>query len=142
LLGDDIHAARSVRAVAQASSPPEDRLDVAILELDGRLDVRSHGRRGAIDGAPPVGVVRLVGFGANEVTGKTGFGVKRVVDVPVFGWGCDASRAERIRCRPADEIVVPRYCNADTCPPQRPRPPRRRRLRSVGSRSRRRICTR
>ena len=64
---------------------------------------------------PLLGALRLVGFGANDTSGTSGYGIKRSTDVPVLGWGCDGYRARSTGCDPAWDLLIPRSGDRDTC---------------------------
>lgn len=112
-LGEDVRQPRaSAKIIATARHPS---LDVALVRLEKRLTTSRVPFRGVADIAIPAGFVRLVGFGANTLDGRTGVGTKRMTDVNVFGWGCDAGRAEETGCSVGDELVIPRRGGKDTC---------------------------
>jgi len=103
--------AQKVKVVGAQKHP--DGLDVAVLttEVDLLVDGLAWNSKGKLDGS----LVRLVGFGATNAEGTNGFGVKRFVDVPALGWGCDGSRPETIGCRLEAEMVLVNNTENDTC---------------------------
>lgn len=90
-------------------------LDAALLQLEQAPPavVRPRRRAGMI--APPGGTVRMVGFGVIDVRQPATFGVKRRVDAPVTGWGCDPGRAMSVGCMVGAELVVTGVGGRDTC---------------------------
>lgn len=115
LFGQDVEHPLRVARVGHSRSAPEERMDAALLFLDSDVPQAPRSRRGAAESEAPSGAVRLIGFGATDAAGKRGYGVKRMVDVPVLGWGCDAYRSRSAGCEPDLELVLPRSGDRDTC---------------------------
>lgn len=92
-------------------------LDAAVLRLDRSLPVPVRPRRklGATPPRGPVGIVRIIGFGASDMRHPATFGVKRRRDAAVTGWGCDRGRARAAGCNPAAEMIVTAVGGGDTC---------------------------
>ncbi len=87
--------------------------DVEALMLARPVGVAVRPRR--TNSVPPNGGVELVGFGTTDPTGRSGYGIKRHVEVPQHGWGCDAARAQTIGCSLSSEMVIGRNGGNDTC---------------------------
>jgi hypothetical protein len=115
LFGNTIARPVAILQVKQTQVPDDKRLDAGVLVLATPVTVTPSLRRGAQDQSPPTGMVRLVGFGSDDPTGKLGFGVKRQVDAPTLGWGCDGYRVRSAGCEPDLELVLPRSGDRDTC---------------------------
>jgi len=113
-VGEDVIRPRAVARVVDTVLHPNG-LDVALLHLDKALTQRGMPLRTIRDAAAPAGFLRLVGFGANVLDGRSGVGTKRLTDVHVFGWGCDSARARETGCSELDELVIPRRGGKDTC---------------------------
>ena len=114
-LGSDVTAPLERVRVESVVPHPDARVDAAILRLERRVAVPLRPRRGFDGNEPPRGLVRLVGFGAVDRLARSGFGIKRRVDVPVTGWGCDMRFARRLGCSPELELVIGRSQMRDTC---------------------------
>ena len=115
LLGNDIAGTASIIAVDRVVEPPGPTLDAVLLHLVVPVRLVPRARRANARGAGPIGYVRLVGFGATDVFGRRGFGVKREVDVPVGGWACEGARASHYACVAGAELVLPRPGLGDAC---------------------------
>lgn len=115
LFGASVQSATATRTIAASRVPTDRRLDVALVQLDSAAPVKARARRGESDSADPKGVLRIVGFGANEPSGKRGAGTQRQVDIQTTGWGCDSRRASTTGCMPAFEMVLGRRGTGDTC---------------------------
>ena len=115
LFANDVTAPWQEHAVVASVGHPDRRIDAAILRLDRDTGYAIRPRRGIRDRRPPSGTIRLIGFGANDLAGTQGFGVKRRVDVPVLGWGCDVRRSARSGCLPGIEMIITRSQTRDTC---------------------------
>ncbi len=115
LYGSNAEAPLLRLAVSQVVPHPNPRIDVAMLLLSSGLDLPTRLRRSLGQTQPPRGMLRVVGFGASGPLGRSGFGRKREVDIPVEGWGCDTLRAERVRCTPGLELVTTRSRMRDSC---------------------------
>lgn len=114
LVGEDVRHPRATASVTRSVTGPEGA-DVALLELDKTLPVTVRARRGARDVSAPLGLVRMIGFGAVDRQGQIGFGIRRFVNVTVQGWGCDRSRAALTGCDPLLEMIIARRGEGDTC---------------------------
>jgi len=90
-------------------------LDAAVLRLEHPLPLAVRARRHAPDDDAPIGALRMVGFGVDDVRHPSSFGVKRRVDATVTGWGCDRSRARSAGCRPDAELLLTAVGGGDTC---------------------------
>lgn len=110
--GNELATATHVRVAQRVAHPS---LDVAMLRLASVAKVQGHRRRSAADAAPPLGTIRVVGFGVRDRLRLTGFGTKHRLDLAVDGWGCTLSRANATGCRMADELLVRGGQNNDTC---------------------------
>lgn len=115
LFGHDIRTPELIATPVRAITPFDPQVDAALLELSASIRLPQRPRRGNRDQQPPFGAVRLVGFGANDTSGSSGYGIKRSTDVPVLGWGCDGYRARSTGCDPAWELLIPRSGDRDTC---------------------------
>jgi hypothetical protein len=115
LFGNDASAPAEVRAIRGWRAPPLASLDAALIVLDRPTSVAPYPLRLASDSAPPRGYVRLIGFGATDVRGFSGAGVRRLVDVLAEGWGCDPAREASTGCRGDLEMVLLRSGGNDTC---------------------------
>lgn len=99
--------------VASTARHPHE--DLALLRTKTIMPAPAKLRRNASDSAPPGGVLRHVGFGAIDAFGERGFGRKKILDLPVSGWGCDGARAAQSGCRPGSELVIVASAGRDTC---------------------------
>ena len=90
-------------------------LDAAVLMLEADAPFAPRPRRSREMTTPPIGTLRLIGFGINNPRAATGFGVKRRIGVLVTGWGCDGRRASALACDPAREMLIPPESARDTC---------------------------
>lgn len=107
-------ARRAGRRFSVVRSARHATRDVALLELSRSPRVRLHDRRAQDKAQPPYGIVRHVGFGAVESTGRFGFGRKRTVEAFAGGWGCPPGPAEaRTGCVSGQEFVL--RGGMDTC---------------------------
>lgn len=91
------------------------QLDVALLRLARAVPLPIRPRRKVANRSAPATMVRLVGFGVDDVRHPTSFGVKRRVDVLATGWGCDRGRVRSAGCRPGAELLLTAVGGADTC---------------------------
>lgn len=115
LAGPDVRQGGPVGRVVETYLPLDESLDAALLRLDQPLAVRLHVRRRDSDSMAPVGVARLIGFGAIDPQGSYGFGRKHHTDLPISGWGCDDSRSAALGCSPGSELAIPASGGRDTC---------------------------
>lgn len=90
-------------------------LDIAVLTLASSVIAETHARRTHLDAEPPLGTIRVMGFGVRDHLRLTGFGTKRQIDVAVDGWGCTIARAHATGCRSSDELFVRGGQGNDTC---------------------------
>jgi hypothetical protein len=115
IFGTDVAAPLGAIEVADEVPHPNRAVDAAILVLSQGIALPIRLRRGDADGEPPWTLLRLMGFGATDPAGRSGFGIKRYADVPSAGWGCEGRRAMRLGCAPALELVLGRSELRDTC---------------------------
>ena len=108
-------SAEVARQVAVADSVIHPSSDVAVLRLAAPVPIATHGRRLAMDTAPPVGRIRVLGFGVRDPLRFTGFGTRRQVDLLVNGWGCQPLRAALLGCHPGLEMHAHDVSGNDTC---------------------------
>lgn len=112
-IGADSRAPLTVVPVTKSAAPAAASLDVALLLLAPtdrqlpQLDLRSR-----LDHEPPAGEALLVGYGALP---PHRYGVRRSLEVPIAGWGCDTLRIKTTGCLPGLELVLPRLRGTDTC---------------------------
>ena len=114
LLDTSTRSAQTVAVVGTHAYPDPD-VDAALLVLERAVDRPTHVMRGSADRDAPVGVLRIVGIGADDVEGAHGGGDLHVVDLPMSGWGCDARTAARSGCRVGTEFVVRGNGGNDAC---------------------------
>ena len=113
--GYDALSPRMVHVVDRHAVGPG-HLDVALLHLSSRVPVDTlHPRRRAGHYTPPNGILRLVGYGALDASGRRGFGWKRKIDIPTTSWGCDENRSRTLKCDMDNEFVIPSSGGRDTC---------------------------
>jgi hypothetical protein len=103
------------RDVVEVIEHPDEDIDAALLRLAHQVGRRTHPHRVAGDDSPPAGHVRLVGFGADETSGRRGAGDVRVTDLLTTGWGCDARSAPTTGCLPGRELMVRGNGGLDAC---------------------------
>jgi hypothetical protein len=115
LAGSSIERPDIELQVVRSSVPEDPALDVALLRLNQHVQLPIRPRRSALQQAGPLGVVRLVGFGATDSQGRIGFGRKRMVDILIRGWGCDGYRAHQTGCLVTDELAIPSNGGRDAC---------------------------
>lgn len=113
--GTDLRGRGVVGEVLASRVPDDAQIDVGLLQLQQRTAAPVRPYRHSGDASAPLGIVRLVGFGATDLTGASGFGIKRLLDVPADGWGCDTRRAASAGCLPSLEMLIPRSGDRDTC---------------------------
>ena len=114
-VGLGLRARQLLAQVAVVDATLHPRLDVALLRLARAVPLPIRPRRRAVDRVAPASMVRLVGFGVDDVRHPTSFGVKRSVEVPAAGWGCDRGRVRSTRCQPGAELLLIAVGGADTC---------------------------
>ncbi len=112
-IGNDVN--RFVRTVAVTEAIVHPTLDVAVLRLAAEVSIVTREWRRRPETGVPRGVVRLVGFGVDDPRKAGGFGIKRRVDIPIEGWGCDRGRAANAGCTDGAELVVAGVAGRDTC---------------------------
>lgn len=115
ILGNNVKNSKASYRVIGSSATPDPTLDAAVVVTDRPLNIPPRVRRRDGRAPAPRGLLRVVGFGAREITGHDGAGLKRFADLITSGWGCDSSRAARFGCRPEIEMLIPRQGDADTC---------------------------
>lgn len=112
-VGRDSRTADLQVQILRVLKHPNPVVDAALLVLAESLnDLPVFPLRTAAEQAPPAGEVNLVGYGAMP---PHRFGTRRVLEVPVAGWGCDILRAKRVGCTPQVDMVLPRLRGTDTC---------------------------
>jgi len=112
-VGPDSRAPALVISVAGSHAHPSRRVDAALLMLSApQPKLPRMAMRAAADRAAPGGEILLVGYGALP---PRAYGTRRVLEVPVSGWGCDVLRAPIAGCQPQLELVLPRLRGTDTC---------------------------
>jgi hypothetical protein len=115
IFGTDVSAPLGAIPVTGEIPHPNRAVDAAILVLSQGIALPIRARRGASDDEPPWTLLRLMGFGATDPAGRSGFGIKRYADVPAAGWGCDGRRSMRLGCASGLELVLGRSELRDTC---------------------------
>lgn len=114
--GTDPYSRRTVVRVATSHVPALEAADIALVELESPSSIRPLVLRSSVDHAPPVGLVRLVGFGATDSHGAVQQMTRlHFVDVPARGWGCTRSTEAASGCSESFELLVPRNGGNDTC---------------------------
>lgn len=111
-IGTRMSAVSKYSVTAATVSPTA---DVAVLLLSKPTKVRTHSRRRSADTQPPLGAIRILGFGVSDQIHLTGFGEKRVLDLAIDGWGCDLKRASDLGCIPEREVLLRGGRGNDTC---------------------------
>ena len=98
--------AAQVATIEKTFLHPNRTLDVALLRLDTRIERYTHSYRVRQDKAPPAGLLRVAGFGADDASGTHGAGDLHVFDLLAGGgWGCEGNRLTQ-SCLPGLEMVV------------------------------------
>lgn len=90
-------------------------LDAAVLTLAVPTELVVRPRRKHDESAPPLGAVRVIGFGVKDQLRLTGFGTKRFVDIGIDGWGCTQTRSLQSGCLPGNELFIRGDQGNDTC---------------------------
>lgn len=112
-VGTDSRVPDSQVRVLRAQQHPNPLVDAALLIVASRQpQLPVFPMRASSDQEPPSGEILLVGFGAMP---PRRYGVRRVLHVPVAGWGCDVLRSKRVGCTPQLDLVLPRLRGTDTC---------------------------
>lgn len=111
--GNDVNAAVKVAAISRVMPHPSPVVDVEILVLAEPISIPIRPRR--TDASAPAGTIEVVGFGTTDPNGQRGYGIKRHIEVPQTGWGCDPDRSNSLGCVPELEMVVGRHGGNDTC---------------------------
>ena len=101
-------------AVVSRVAPPDDSLDVMVLTSAKDLAVPVRSRIHQLAPAPAEGLVRIIGFGASDPSGRAGFGTKRQANVSITDWSCDPRLAAETGCKTSTELVITTP-QADTC---------------------------
>jgi Trypsin len=115
VFGDDASRPADERLIRAWRPPPFATLDVTLAVLDRPTAVAPYSLRPADDDRPPLGYLRLVGYGATDPLGRSGAGRRRLIDVLASSWGCDPTREATTGCRGGFEMVLPRNGGNDTC---------------------------
>jgi hypothetical protein len=99
-----------VRHTNPGYRPPRDQDDIAVLVLDREVtdvEPRAIATPAALRSARSV---RVVGYGYTDTSGSTGYGIRRLVDVPL------ASADKRFGCDPKTEFVAGApFLDKDSC---------------------------
>jgi secreted trypsin-like serine protease len=106
LKGSDISRLQDgeVRNVVDEKHHPDYDIRVLILDSDSTVTPR-HVAQGAEIDSPKK--ARLVGFGTVNLGGTVGYGIKRMVDVPITSLGCTTEQeAADFGCKRGKEIVA------------------------------------
>lgn len=106
LKGSDISRLQEgeLRDVVDEKQHPDYDIRVLILGQDSTVKPR-HVAQGAEIGSPKK--ARLVGFGTVNLGGTVGYGIKRMVDVPIESLGCTTQQeADEFGCKRGKEIVA------------------------------------
>jgi Trypsin len=111
---DMTHELRSLAVTASARAP-DPRADAALFRVKASELLRVPSRRHASDDAPPIGVLRLVGYGDHVYAGGSPFGRRSSLDLPASGWGCDGRRVDQTGCWPGLEMVLVGSLGRDSC---------------------------
>ncbi|MGN6106189.1 MAG: S1 family peptidase [Kofleriaceae bacterium] len=109
------HAMDGATAIAVETTTRHPSADVAVLRLVAPVAIPVRARRRDPRAAPPLGVVRAIGFGVSDPRALTGFGRKRRIDVAIDGWGCTPGRAGELGCVPERELLLRGGRGNDTC---------------------------
>lgn len=91
------------------------RADAALLELERPLPGFPRPWRLPNQNEPPEALVTIVGFGANDYAGTTGFGILRRNTLVANGWDCDRWKSRLVGCQPSKEMVLRSLSGNDTC---------------------------
>lgn len=102
-------------AVSVTTSARHPTADVAILRLEHPAAITVRPRRRSVSVPPPLGVVRILGFGVVNPLRLDTFGKKRRLDVAIDGWGCDSTRASGLGCDARTELLLRGGRGNDTC---------------------------
>lgn len=113
--GHDATQPKAEYSVVAVQTPPDRGLDAALLRLDRSVPIAPPLWRRSGDSTWPEGTLRAVGFGNTMRRLSQAYGRKRFVDLPVFGWGCDAHRARGTSCQPGVELLLVPGAGRDTC---------------------------
>lgn len=115
MITNDVATGGTVHEMASVARHPNADVDVALLKTKSKFTDKPAQLRNATDHDPPMGVLRVIGFGTTDASDKGTFGKKHFVDLQAAGWGCDGERAERTGCKPGLEMVLPGSVGRDTC---------------------------
>lgn len=100
----DVPAEGETITIARSFKIPDVDLRVLLLDWDSQVTPR-HVAQGAEVGNPTRGT--LVGFGSDDLEGTSGYGKKRLVEVPITTLDCGApGEASTFGCNPGLELVV------------------------------------
>lgn len=106
LKGSDISQLNTGEVISVAKTIGHDTHDlrILVLERDSTVSPR-HVAQGAEIGNPKK--ARLVGFGTVNLGGNIGYGIKRMVDVPITSLGCATQNEQTtFGCRGGKEMVA------------------------------------
>jgi secreted trypsin-like serine protease len=99
-------------AIARTVAHPD--LDAALLVADRPLQVPVRARSQRLATTAESGVVKIVGYGATDASGRAGAGTKRQATLAVAEWRCTVERARKTGCLPDRELVITGP-SSDTC---------------------------
>ncbi|HBS30014.1 MAG TPA: hypothetical protein DEB06_11345 [Phycisphaerales bacterium] len=118
-VGRDVRGPGRTIAVRSAIVHPEYRPgqnDIAVLLLAEPVNDITPIRVAAASSVESARDVRLVGYGNTDLGGTTGYGVRRLVDVPVASCCCEPQAAREYGCQPRFELVAgPPVTGRDSC---------------------------
>lgn len=100
----EVTGAPAPRAVARRVAPGG--ADAALVTVDTELGVPVRARSRDPGDQPADGRVHVVGFGADDPTGRRGAAVKNEGETVATDWACDGHRRDRFACRPGVEVLV------------------------------------
>jgi hypothetical protein len=113
--GRDPSSPSRVVKVRRTQVPDSPGIDLALLELEALATERAMPLRGARHDDPPVGTVRIVGFGVADPAGARGMGLRHEDVLRARGWGCSPRDEARTGCVAGVEMQIPRGSGRDTC---------------------------
>lgn len=106
LRGSDVRNLEEGEVISVKKEFSHDEADIRVLVLEHASAVTPrHVAQGVEIGNPKT--ARLVGFGNVNLAGTIGYGVKRMVDVPIASLGCEtANEAGEFGCKQGKEMVA------------------------------------
>lgn len=113
-LGPSLQGQPRILRVQSSRAAPDRSLDAALLFLEAPTEVAPRITRMSAEDAPPEGDVMIVGFGVTSPDQPETYGLRRLAQVQVSGWGCDGDRAQETGCIPGRELVLT-DTRSDTC---------------------------